>query len=1175
METKEAEQESLIKRKWRKYYRRSRIYVPLIVLLLASMVVLLPIRGAWLARLVERQVKEKAGVALRVQSAEVHLLEGSVTLSGLSLEPGSGENPITLERIALRGTLADMLAGDGRYPQQVEVDYGTTIQAERTESGLQLDSALRVLIHTIQQNTVQKQTTEETPPTEGRTPQVTLRNIPLRLNDRLTNKTHNGHISTIYLDARSSQNAPVDISVEGIVNDPLPEKFTATIAYLPETGSLNAQIGLDGFEQKFPAKSKTPFLEIITEQLQLEVSVLGLNQENPQLRADLEIGKLQARHLVSGGRRWNQRGVSLGIYSTLSKSGNPVEEWSAVLSSPVLEVSADGTFNPQEDWQGRANMQIRKTPPVLWSILNEQLSPRGLALDETTSPTLTLYVNAAGDFKTPKNLEVNSEVNLRQMRFYSQTEPYDLTVDSLQMKGDQNIISISRFSGNISNRMDYFIRASIKDYLQEQPTAQIDQLLINGDPGDSLIELRKYIPNFREVLSLSVPLLITSTGNFPLIKRDEQWTVDWFRPETSVEGSIKWDASEVRISQVAQPIKLQPGLFQFTETSASLSSVQASLGEVNLAGDVEINSPSGRWITDASYNTNFNVSGTLRSIFELVQEQTELPFPVTDYSGELKTNLQVTGSIATLFYPDYTLKAVLRKFTGRIPLQYSEVNITEGELDLTATRDQITIPQMRGIINGKGELNSVSFDLTREAATLAFNLNTPLEVLENILAEETMDIYMAGVIQTSTTASFTPTVTLPRADSVIESWIQGIKQAPKPLISLTEQAPFELNIDGKIIPTPTISVFQRDMPHPVQNIRGGITLDQRGFVFDQVVADLGNSKDAQLNGRVNLGHYGGGVQILMDVQANKLDFNDWFTGWGSRDYAKRTFVEPAFNIDQTRPEKMITEVEVNLNVRETALLSVQGTELDAFVRFEAWRKQPNKLFANLRDARVYGGRLGGDAEFTLPRERTKNPAFKANLQPQEVEMQEYLIDLIGGKDYPKGKVTGNVTLAGEIGDYNTWVGEADFRATKSRFIGEQSFVLLTNFLNLGDRERQADTVISGSCSAKDQIITFPSIKVESSEIRMLASGTVGFNGMTDFLLTVDLYRNQLGGIPIINELNTFLNRLRNSLISFRVSGKIGEQKVDPVPLPIQNIDFFAEGRRIVGGRSSSSRSGSD
>lgn len=1174
MEQKEEQQETLLKRKWRKYYRRSRVYVPLIVLLLASMVVFLPVRGAWLARMVERQIKSNAGLDVQIQSAEVHLIEGAVTVQGLTLKPGSGESDITVERIALSGTLADLMAGDGRYPREVEIDYGSPLLIHRTAKGVELDSALRVLIHTIQEST--KKDPAEPPKGSGSSPHVILRNVPIRIDDTLSKKVHTAHISQVILKERTNRSAPVEIEIEGLVNDPLPEKFDFTITYLQETGSLNAQVRLNGFEQKFPAKSATPFLSLIAEELQLDVSVLGLNQEKYQLRADLQIGKLQARHLISGGRRWNQRNVTFGINSMLSKTGNPVEEWSALLSTPVLEVAADGTFLSDQDWVGQSSLQIRKTPPILWSIINEQLAPEGFVVDEVTSPTVTLYVNTSGNFKEPRTLTIDSQATLRRLRVQSLSQPYALVVDNLTVSGEPDKITIQNLTGNFADRVTYSVAGSLKNFLEEQPSIQLDRLVLNGDPGNSLVELREVVPELKNILSLSFPMQITASGNFPLRKGFEGWNVDWFQPATSFNGLLKWDSSTIKISQLAQPIQLQPGQFQFTETSANFSSVQAAVGDVQLSGDVVVTSPSGRWITDASYSSNLSVAGALSSIFDLVQQQTNLPFSVTDYSGELKTSIQIRGEIATMLQPDFTLNANIRKFTGRVPLPYSQLNIREGEIDLQVTRDRISIPLLRGIVNDDAVLESASFELTPEAATLSLSLSSTLEVLSKILAHETMDIFMAGKFSSTITASLKPNQPLAKANSILEAWGNALKSAPQPIISLTDPAaPFELSIDGQVTPLPVISVYHRDMPHPIENIRGGLTLDKRGFGLKNVVADLGNAKDATLNGRVNLGHYGGAVQILLDVKANKLDFNEWFTGWGKRDYAKREFVEPSYNVAQNRPEKMITEVEVDLHLRETALLSVRGTELDAHVRYEAWRKKQNILTAKLKDSRVYGGRLEGEAEFILPRNYTQLTEFTSNLRPQEVEMKDYLTDLLGGKDYPRGKVTGDVSLSGKIGDYNTWIGKANFRATKSRFIGEQSFILLTNFLNLGDRERQADTVISGTATAKNQIITFPSIRCESSEIRMLASGTVGFNGMTDFLLTVDLYRNKLGGIPIISELNTFLNRLRNSLISFRVTGKIGEQKVEAVALPVIDIDYFSEGRRQIGNQSNSSRSGSN
>ncbi len=1166
-QSKEAEQESLIKRKWRRYYRRARVYVPLSLVVLLAMVVLLPIRGAWLAGLVEKEAAKALGIGVGIHAAEVHLWEGRVSLEGITLEPGQGESSIRVERLNLEGTFADLIAGDGRFPRRVAVQYGTPIKVEQTAEGeVMLDSALRVLIHTISQNLAKAEPKEDS--TGRGTPEVVVQNVPFEMTTPGNAEPLSIRVNRLTLDPRANELEPFDLRMEGLYSTPLPEKFTLVASFLPEPGTATVSLNLGTLEKEFVLPGRNIPLILSTNGVQWDVSVSGLNEENQLLKSSLLLERVTARHTVAGGRSWTRPELRLSVRSTLARQGNPVRGWSAFVESEGVDFGAEGEFLADAPWTGEALVQLRKAPPVIWNLLNDELVTQGYSVDTETSPSLTMRVVAKGDFTKPEELELTGEAEMRRLRVASLTTPYDLTVDVLDARFNTESLRVERLLGDFSNRVQFEVKATLDDFRTQDPVLDLEQLYLKGDPGNSLIEIRELSSHLRKILDLSLPLQLNLRARVPLLMQEGRPLVKWLDPGLQFAGLLRWDSSTLRITETTQPIRIDPGQFEFTETTAVISALQGRVEDLLVTANVNVESPSGRWITDSTWIADVRCQGELQRLISLIQEQMALPFYVQKFTGTIDAALNVRGDILNLRQPDFLLKTTLSNLAGAVPIPYSELRIANGELQLEFTRDRLSIPLLRGTLNEQTQLQRLSLELTPEALTLQKQLQTPAEFLAVVLAEDLMDIALEGNMSSQLSATFKPNSTLPEGDTVLQRWVAGIQHAPQPLLSLQPGAPFELEVQGSVTPQPEVGIWHRDMPYPVRRLRGGIRLDREGFIFENVRLDLGETKDALVNGRLNIGHYGGGVKILLDLQGDAVDFNQWFIGWGEQPWAQRPFVEPTLPGPDVRPEKLITEIVVNTKLKNAKVLSVRGTEMDAVIRYNAWRFQDNQLFVSLKDAQLYGGRAEGEAEFTFPRAyKNQLTRFSGFLRPQEVEMRDYLVDLLGGADYPRGKVSGRATLSGEIGDYDTWKGEAEFRATKSRFIGEQAFVLLTNFLNLGDREKQADSTITGTCTADNQIITFPEIKVESSEIRMLSTGTVGFNGMTDFLITVDLYRNQLSGIPLLNELNIFLNRLRNSLVSFRVNGKIGYQKVEPVPLPIQNLDFFAEGRRLITPRS--------
>src|SRR5690606_14309352 len=111
-------------------------------------------------------------------------------------------------------------------------------------------------------------------------------------------------------------------------------------------------------------------------------------------------------------------------------------------------------------------------------------------------------------------------------------------------------------------------------------------------------------------------------------------------------------------------------------------------------------------------------------------------------------------------------------------------------------------------------------------------------------------------------------------------------------IGIEDDSPIRLRIKGQIYPGENATLFQRDFPHPITNIRGDLSADESGFYISRARATFGASENVTVSGYVKLAHGNEPLTIVFDAQAPELNINDWMEGWGTQPWAERPFVRP-------------------------------------------------------------------------------------------------------------------------------------------------------------------------------------------------------------------------------------------------------------------------------------------
>ncbi len=421
-----------------------------------------------------------------------------------------------------------------------------------------------------------------------------------------------------------------------------------------------------------------------------------------------------------------------------------------------------------------------------------------------------------------------------------------------------------------------------------------------------------------------------------------------------------------------------------------------------------------------------------------------------------------------------------------------------------------------------------------------------------VLPRELDDMVMAGKARADGTIRLEVNRPLPEAPDVATAWIAALTNPAEYKVHVTEDAALRLRIAADLTTLEPVTLFHREFPQRVDNIRGIIRADELGFIIESIPSRWGDAEDVIISGRVTLGHVGP-VNISFEAIAPDLDLNDWLDGWGSREWAEPPPLPPSTRRRPPQtggppPPRLATAIHGRLRLGKTEFLSVRAEDVVGELTYEAWQRAENKLQVNVEEATTYGGSLKSTATVLFP--QGSLPRIRATVVANEVGVNGFLADLRQSEEQTVGKFTGRATLEGELVDYSTWVGSGEYTITESKFIGDQVLIVLSRTLRLGFEQTQADTTWRGTGTFRDEVVTLPDMVISNNEFNLLANGTIGFNGDLDFRIAVEFLGNRMEWIPLVRRFAPLVNRFTDFLVSVKLEGTVYEPRTRIVPLTI-------------------------
>ncbi|MDK2972226.1 MAG: hypothetical protein PWP23_1981 [Candidatus Sumerlaeota bacterium] len=1143
---------------WRRLYRRSRVYIPIILLLLVAMAVFLPLSPQWLARRAERELSAAVGVPVTIERLRVHLLAGEAALFGVEI--GGGEERVRIETIRAEGAASELLAGDGFWPDRIIVSGVSDLEIARTAKGVEARGALASLLAEL--GAAEK---EEKDDGAGllarRLPVILVRGAGLRVNTALPGQPMlRFDLNTIRFASREGASPLVAASFEGLVTAGRTEEFHGQVRYFTKEQSVHAKAWLArvGGRLTIPGFGE---LEGSSNGLTLVVDGSRTESGAYAMQVDLQPERVEVAETRVGGERWTDSNLSVSASASLDADFSVLHGFQFRLAGDTADVRLEGDLLLDESLQTNARLRVARVPDAFYRIARREAAREGVRIESLTSDTLHLDVAASGPMLRPAEWDFDGTVSLRQIELRDPAWPVPLVLRRVNGNVTPDAVRLHTVEADFGDLI-LTGEAQLPMLLAEGSSGLASFSLALSGPGAALITLAKgkeIVPP--EIRDASFPFDLVMKGSVPLNNREGVVAPDLDPEGVTYSGTLTWKDGGITLRDIPGDIHLSAGRIAFSETEATFSHLDAGWKDVTIEGDVAVHSEGPGWTKPPRYEVNAVAAGQVSSLLELAGHLVQLDVAPDFASGTMQARVQSTGTMGAWVESDYSVAASLQDGAMTLHVPHT-LAIDRVFAEIEATPEKIELTRLSGWLEDMAQISGTGKAGTEEAR-LDFELQSPVAVAERVAPRDVEDLVMRGEASAKGVVRLVPRSPLPEAPGLAMRWIRALEESGPNPIGIREDAPILFDLQARIHPGKDAAVFHRDFPHALGNIRGDIDADAWGFTLKDVSTKWGDADNVVLNGRIVLGHFRQPLTIDCDVTAPELSINKWMNGWGSREWAARTYTGPRRERTPGE-ERQMAVIKARMKLGRTDFLSVRAQNATINLAFESWRGRRNTIDVTVEGAEVYGGSVQGDALVTLGNESEGELShFRTELYGTNVQMKDFLTDLRKEPEELVGKFSGKAMFEGSIGDYSDWVGDGEFHVVESRFIGDQAFRRLSTMMNLGREKYETPTTIRGHAFMANEQIQFPDMVAENRDIRMVTAGSVLFNGDISFLVTVEVLTNRLDNMPVIGGFFDYVNAMKDRLVSLRVTGKIREPIIETTTLSSGELVPMQQGMEML------------
>jgi len=1147
------------RRLYRRVFRRVRIYLPLIALVLLAMVLFLPLSAPWMARRFESELLKRAGLKVALNRLEVEVARGRIQAFGLTV-PGSGdEEPFTLDFVTVEGSVSGLLAGGERFPDTIRISSPPALRIVRDSQGrYELQGGVRTLIRALEPVLKGKAAPSTPQPGSapaprrgvGRTPEVELENVRLLIEPPdSTLPPLELTLARVRLAPRATEASPFEISAYGIATAASSERFTIYVTAFPDSDRLEVGGRLEGISVPFQIPGLGGF-EGVARRVGLDATIRQEVGDVITGTVALTAERFELGRARVGGERWQDRDVTAQLRFAFDRDAGRLDVGELSLLGGEIDVAVSGGVELHPGLPGEVRAVVNRLPGGVLALgRNELLDRLSVSIEPaTTTTTLRMEAFARGEFARPASLESEAFATLAGWRIRIPQLPQPLVVNDLTLLASNDSATLRRLdvdydelsllvSGNVPLRGSG--DGSLQLSLGGRSESVIDLL---GELGGLPPEVNAVRLPFR--VRGAVPFRLDPSGGVALTT-------------ASLTLGAEWGAGELLHARFPDPIRIEPGSVKLERGVAALQRLRVGSRSIVASANGSLQN---FWPVVGGAAPQFEgalvSSGRVEDVEFLAARVARLPRLPSDLKGAYQLDARVDCLDGRLEAPSYSARLQLEDGSATIPTLHRMVPLRGVTLDLTASNELVEL--RRGSLRIEDPVigtSRVEFGLRVDEQEMRADatVRSRFEYLTALLARDLSDLVMEGTLPATAWATARPGAPLAPGPDVARRWIAHLTK-PGLKVGISEGADLILDYEARYTQETPVTIFARELPVMISNIRGGATFrPKEGIVFNALEADIGSAKDARVSGSVVIGKP---TTIRFNVELDYLDVNEWLDGWGERPWASKPISYVPRWKANPNPVQFI-QLEGNIRTRGLKFMQFEGGAAAAKMELQAWSRRPVLMWLREFELEAYGGR-GSTPVMTFEFPQGQRAKLDLTARLEEIELKGFMDALYERPQAMDGALTGDMSFSGQLLNYPTYTGKGTYTIERTGVVGNVFLTYWRDLLQPNSTTGGRDGTIRGAVDMAEQKVNFRDMRIFSPVVNITADGHVDFRGRLSFDVTASVISKRLKTIPVISVVGDLWDMIGRQIISYRLEGTLKAPKYFPVPTVIGRLQSMRD-----------------
>ncbi|CAN5383335.1 hypothetical protein BH09SUM1_BH09SUM1_03300 [soil metagenome] len=1146
------------RRAYRRTFRRVRVYLPLLILLLVSMVLFLPLSAGWMARRAEREVRKRTGLDVSVQSLQITVAAARVDAFGVKLNGPAGGPPFGIRHVEVSGHLSGLLAGGEQWPEVVVIDSPPPIEIARGPGGVYtLQGPLQTLLDAVANLTPKAGAAPEkkrsSKSATGRTPAVVLHNLQIQI-DALRSDLPPVAISidNLEIDPRVSSDDPVRLKLSGVATADSTEDIALSGIYFPAQQRLSLRGKLTGAALPFFIPTLGNFRGS-AQDISIDLNARSANADQVEGSLTLSAARFEIAQDIVGGERWSDAPLRIRLHFAYDDATRKLSVKELSFVGQEIDVAARGQIALKDDLPGEAQLSIARLPAAALALGRSELTDRlHVQVDATSSsPTLHLDLIANGPFAKPLELDSRLSFRIRDWAVSAQKIPQPINVKNIEGTISNSEVLLKdldvEFGGMsiaASGRMPVYATA---------PGGAGDTVRVraNGNAEAALQLLQQLDVLPADFSYLRAPIQLDASLKARAFRDPATSRLRIEEEDRTVYARMSWLEGELGLRRFNEPIKLAAGGIRYTSGSLELQRLSASLAGINVSANGKITGDILATDGPAPFFTgDFVSSGELADVLRYVSQEVRLPDIPQDLAGHYQLTVNASGAGDRMEAAEYNARLLLEGGSATVATPYRLARVEGIGADIALDRNTLSIRRGAGhLVDEKTGGGTIEFKADGDMNHLRVEANarTRFEVLAALAPKDFSDLYTEGSLPIQGWVEARPRESLPAGPDILRRWIAFFK---KPGVSINVKPDADLIVDfegayrqdGPVLFTP------RDFPVLMTNIRGNALFTPSGIQVNDALLDLGSAKDVHVDCHVTLDHP---VRVSFTASIAQLDVNEWLDGWGDREWATPPASFESRWKNDNLPHQLV-QIDGHAKVQQMKFLQFTGGRMESDFEFQGWVRAPAKMSLRKFNAELYGGTARSE-EIALEFPKAARPIIKTAAQFTSIDLQPFMNDLFERKQSMDGLMTGDLEFSGQLLNYPTYAGKGNYLIEKSSVVGNIILEYWKTVLQAGSTTGGKDTTIDGAVSMGDQKVFFRDMTLINRAVNITADGNVDFRAKLDFDVTASVISKRLQAIPVISIVGDLWDFVGKEIVSYRLEGTLKEPKYRVVPTVVDRL----------------------